>query len=150
MHRLLISALAAASLTAAVTPAFSQPYGGYGRGDYSRDPNRNNQDYNRNNQDYNRGYNYSRGSDNIDAREAEIERRIDDGYRRGDLSAGEVRRLRNELRVVQVMETRYRRNGYDRGPGGLTPAERADLDRRLDRLSGMVFQNRHSYDRRYR
>ncbi|WP_286772860.1 MULTISPECIES: hypothetical protein [unclassified Sphingomonas] len=50
-------------------------------------------------------------------------------------------RLRTQLRDLQGLEARYRR-------GGLTIAERADLDRRFDRLSAQVRFEKH--DRRAR
>jgi hypothetical protein len=134
MKRILIPALAAASLAAAVTPALAQPWdGGRDRG-------------------YDHGYNRADdGAANIDAREAQLDRRIDEGVRSGELNQNEAERLRNDLRRVQYVEARYRHNtGYYRqGPGGLSPTERADLDRRLDILSRQVFREKHDDDRRF-
>ena len=127
MKRLLISALAAASLAAVVTPALAQPYGGasYGR------------------------YENGDGYGNINARQAELARRIDDGARRGDLTRSEASSLRHELRSLEWLEQRYRNSGYN-GRSGLSPSERADLDRRLDILAQKVERDRHDYDRRGR
>jgi hypothetical protein len=116
MKRLLIPVLAAA-LGAAAVPALAQP-----------------------------------GRDNIHAREASIAQLIDDGVMRGQLSRPEAQRLRSELRSIQQLEFRYRHDhGYRYGyredhpeGGGLSPAERADLNRRLDDLSRQI-----SFHRRY-
>ncbi len=110
MKRILIPALAAAALTAAVTPALAQPI----RGD-------------------------------IDAREANIAQRIDEGARTHQLNRRGAFRLRGELRGIQDLEARYRHNGpgYRSGPGGLSPGERQDLLQRLDSLSRQVFVQRH-------
>ncbi len=118
MKRLLISALAAASLAAVGAPALAQPFGG-----------------------------------DINARERNIAERIDQGALRGDLTRGEARSLRNELRSIERLEQRYRHNGYryrNRGPAGLSAWERRDLERRLDSLNARVFRNRHDADHRPR
>jgi hypothetical protein len=65
--------------------------------------------------------------DNINAREAQINQRIDMGARSGRLTVSEVRDLRGQMRTVANVEARYRR-------GGLNRMERVDLDRRLDRV----------------
>lgn len=65
---------------------------------------------------------------NINQRQRELDRRIDIGIRNGDLNRAEARRLRDEFRDIARLEARYRR-------GGLSLGERADLDRRFDRLS---------------
>lgn len=125
MKRVLAAALAAASMAAVAAPALAQPYG-YGHGP---------------------GPGYRQ---NINAREAEIARRIDMGERRGDLTRREALHLRAELRDIQALEARYRHNRgyYHRGPGGLSRSERAELDRRLDDLSRRVVVQRHDRDRR--
>ena len=65
--------------------------------------------------------------DNINARQAQLEQRINQGQRAGRLDFTEVRDLRGQLRTVASFEARYRR-------GGLNFAERTDLNRRLDRV----------------
>jgi polyisoprenoid-binding protein YceI len=81
---------------------------------------------------------------NINARQSQIEQRIDMGVRTGSLTRFEARSLRDELHQVQRLEARYRRDG-------LTRWERADLDRRLDVLSAKVRWERHDgQDRGYR
>ncbi len=126
MKRLLISALAAASLAAAVTPALAAPFGhGPGPGP-------------------------AYGAD-INGQEANIAQRINQGERGGGLTRREAFQLRAQLQQIQDLEARYRHNhgGYSRGPAGLSNFERADLQRRLDALSARVFTNRHDADRRY-
>jgi hypothetical protein len=67
----------------------------------------------------------------IQQRQANLDRRIDVGLRNGTLTRREAQRLRNEFRDIAAVEARYRVNG-------LSLAERADLDRRFDRLSAMI------------
>ena len=68
---------------------------------------------------------------NINARQEQLDRRIDQGIRRGEISRSEAVRLRAEFRDIARTEARYRSNG-------LSPRERADLDRRFDRLSNQI------------
>ncbi|MCW6532379.1 hypothetical protein [Sphingomonas lycopersici] len=77
----------------------------------------------------------------VGQRVANLNVRIDQGVRNGSLTRPEAMRLRTQLRDLQGLEARYRR-------GGLTIAERADLDRRFDRLSAQVRFEKH--DRRAR
>ena len=121
MNRILMSALAAASLAAAVTPALAQPVGG-------------------------RIYDHEARTDQgggIRDREDRIAQRIEMGERNGDLTRREAWNMKRELRAIQGMEQRYR--GYDHR---MNDRERADLQRRLDDLSARVFANRHDGDRR--
>ncbi len=76
----------------------------------------------------------------INQRQDRLERRIDEGQRSGALNRHEARRLREELRQTTRLEHRYRRDG-------LTRWERADLDRRFDRISAQIHHERH--DRQY-
>lgn len=76
----------------------------------------------------------------FDHRLDRLERRIDRGLRSGSLSRGEAYRLHAQLRETAHLEHRYRR-------GGLTGWERADLDRRFDRISAQIRFER--YDRDY-
>lgn len=77
----------------------------------------------------------------INERQARLDERIDAGVRTGDLSRSEAIRLRAEFRDLAVMESRYRING-------LSPSERADLDRRFDMLADRVRFERRDGDRR--
>jgi len=78
----------------------------------------------------------------IGERQANLERRIDLGVRRGDLTPPEAARLRGEYREIVRLERQYRRDG-------LSAWERRDLDRRFDRLSNRIYAERHDrQDRR--
>lgn len=77
-------------------------------------------------------------------RQASLEQRIDQGVRSGQLTRQEAYRLRGEMRDLNRLEARYRRSG-----GHLDGRERADLNRRFDRLSAQVFDQKHDPQRRY-
>lgn len=79
-----------------------------------------------------RGWTDSRGTwMPIDRRQDQLDRRIDRGVRDGRLTRAEAVRLRAEFRDVARLEARYRMNG-------LSAYERADLDRRFDRLAARI------------
>ena len=101
------------------------------------------------------GHNNDRGHDrghqnagygnwqSINQRQAQLDRRIDQGVRNGSLSRREATRLRGEFNSLQRLEVSYRR-------GGLSVRERADLDRRFDRLSASIrYERRDNDNRRY-
>ncbi|MGD9968272.1 MAG: hypothetical protein AB7T59_17260 [Hyphomonadaceae bacterium] len=73
-------------------------------------------------------YRYDRGWQPINQRQRMLENRIDMGIRTGRLTRGEAYDLRAEFNDIARLEARYRSNGLSRG-------ERADLDRRFDRLN---------------
>ena len=75
----------------------------------------------------------------INQRQDQLERRIDIGLRNGSLNRQEAYRLRAELRETERLEHRYRRDG-------LSGRERADLDRRFDRISAQIRYERHDRD----
>ena len=75
----------------------------------------------------------------IHQRQADLEHRIDQGVRSGQLTRREADRLRDQFRDIQRLEAHYRRTDG----GRLTPGERADLDRRYDRLSEHVYAQKH-------
>ncbi len=77
----------------------------------------------------------------INVRQSNLDRRIDVGLRSGQLSRREATRLRAEFNSLLRLEASYRR-------GGLTAWERADLDRRFDRLSAQVRIERRDWDNR--
>lgn len=79
---------------------------------------------------------YGYGGDRV----ARLDQRIDWGIRNGDLTRGEAWRLKGDLRETARLEASYRRNG-------LNSRERADLDRRYDRISAQVRYERHDGDR---
>lgn len=79
----------------------------------------------------------------INARQANLDRRIDMGIRNRTLSRAEATRLRAEFRQIARLESRYRVNG-------LSNWERRDLNRRFDALSAKVRYERHDRNgRRY-
>ncbi|MGT2513902.1 hypothetical protein ACVOMT_06260 [Sphingomonas panni] len=73
----------------------------------------------------------------VNQRQAQIERRIDQGIRNGSLSRREAVNLRAEFRQIANLEQRYRRSN------GLSMQERRDLDRRMTALSNKVRIDRH-------
>ena len=75
------------------------------------------------------------GWQSINQRQASLDRRIDMGLRNGSLSRREGARLRSEFNSIARLEQQYRRNG-------LSNWERADLDRRFDRLSAQIRSER--------
>jgi hypothetical protein len=79
----------------------------------------------------------------IAERRADIEHRIDQGVRHGDLTRPEAMRLRGEFRDLQRLEARYRHDD-----GVLTRGERRDLQRRYDHLSDRVYAQRHDAQER--
>lgn len=78
----------------------------------------------------------------INQRQQQLDRRIDRGVQRGDLTRTEARRLRGEFHQLARLEHRYRVNG-------LTRWERADLDRRFDRLAAQIRFERRDRDYGY-
>ena len=72
----------------------------------------------------------------INQRQAQLDRRIDQGVRNGSLNRREAYRLRGEFNDIARLEYRYRQNG-------LNGWERADLDRRFDQLSAQIRYERH-------
>jgi hypothetical protein len=80
----------------------------------------------------------------INQRQRQLDRRIDQGVRSGELTRSEASRLRVEFRGLARLEDRYRDSG-----NGLSMSERRDLDRRFDRLSARIKVQKHDWqDRR--
>ena len=75
-------------------------------------------------------------------RQDNIERRIDDGMRSGQLTRREARNLRGEFNGLLRLEARYQRDG-------LNFRERADLQQRYDALSARVRFEKHDDQTRY-
>lgn len=120
MKTLMIPALVLASVSAVALPAAAQ--------NYNNRP----------------GYNQSYGGwQSINVRQANLDRRIDVGVRNGQISRREATRLRGEFNSLLRLEANYRR-------GGLTAWERSDLDRRFDRLSAQIRDERRDRDNRRR
>lgn len=119
---------AASALALSATAVSAQDYGRY---DHDR--------YNNGSYDNGRHDNGNRGGwrgSNLDQRQAQLERRIDWGVRNGSLDRTEANYLRTEARRIGWVESRYRVDG-------LNGWERADLDRRLDRLSDNIRKQTH-------
>jgi Ni/Co efflux regulator RcnB len=114
MKKLALAAVAVATL--AGSAATAQPYG-YGRYDHD---------------------NYA----SMEQRKMQIDRRIDQGLRSGQLTRREAWQLRNEFNQIARLEARYRSNG-------LSAWEARDLDRRLDQLAMQVRYERRDDQRRY-
>jgi hypothetical protein len=136
MKTVFASLAAVAALSAVAAPARAQPGYGYARSTpYVQD--RYDGRYDGRDRYDNRGW-YD-----INQRQARLDRRIDQGVRRGDLTWREAAGLRAEFRDIARLEYRYRANG-------LSGWERADLDRRFDRLEQRIRYERHDReDRRW-
>ena len=119
MKKMLVPALVLATVSAAALPAAAQ-------------------NYNRPSQNQNYG-----NWQSINVRQANLDRRIDQGVRNGQLSRREATRVRSEFNALARLENQYRR-------GGLTAWERTDLDRRFDRLSASIRYERNDRDNRRR
>ena len=83
------------------------------------------------------------GWQSINARQAVLYARIEQGVKNGALTRAESLSLRSEFLRIAALEATYRRSG-----GGLTAAERSDLDRRMDVLQAEVFINKHDLQHR--
>ncbi|MDP3803174.1 hypothetical protein [Brevundimonas sp.] len=132
MKKFLIPALALAAASVAV-PAMAQNYGVQHRDDRGG----------RYEQDRGGRYDNDRGGNwqNISQRKYQLDRRIDQGERNRQLSRREATRLRAELNALVHLERTYLR-------GGLSFRERAELDRRYDRLSVQIRAERRDHDDR--
>jgi len=88
-----------------------------------------------------RGWTDARGDwVSINRRQAQLDQRIETGYRSGRLTAREATRLRAEFNALERLEGRYRVNG-------LSGRERADLDARFDRLAAQIRVEAHDHQR---
>lgn len=89
------------------------------------------------------GWNDDRGEwVHIERRKMQLDRRIDQGLRSGQITNREARRLHDQFNDIARVEYRYSRNGLSR-------SEMADLDRRFDRLAAQIRWERRDDDRRY-
>lgn len=124
MKKILLSIAAVSAIAAATVPAMASAQS-YGPDRYDRGPDRG----------------YGQGD-----RVARLDQRIDMGIRNGSLTRNEAWRLKGDLRETARLQARYSR-------GGLSGWERADLDRRFDRISAQIRYERHDrdydYGRRY-
>ena len=93
---------------------------------------------------YQRHDNDNRGWTNINARQRELEARINQGVREGSLTLREASGLRAEFNSIARLEARYR-------VGGLSVRERFDLQQRFNVLDNRITAERNDWQtRRYR
>ena len=79
----------------------------------------------------------------IDQRQHRLEQRIERGWRSGELTRREYRRLQHELRDIERMEHFFRSDGR------LSPHERGELHARLDHVAREVYREKHDGEHRY-
>ena len=75
----------------------------------------------------------------INAREQRQAARIRDGRQDGELTPGELNRLRADEAAIRAEERVYRRSG-----DGLNRSERRDLERDLNRTSREIYRDKHN------
>lgn len=75
----------------------------------------------------------------INARQQRQAARIRDGVKDGQLTRGEVDRLRGDEAAIRAEERVYRKSGQ-----GLNRAERADLQHDLNRTSREIYRAKHN------
>ena len=79
----------------------------------------------------------SRHAQPLNQRQANLERRIDQGVRSGALTRHEAARLYRDQRKLQAMVYRAKADGR------VTTRERARLERAMERQSRRIFQQKH-------
>jgi len=79
----------------------------------------------------------------VNARPHKQQQRIQQGWRQGDLTRHEGRRLQHEARDIRMKERAYKSDGE------LTRGERRDLHRDLNHLSRDIHRERHDAQRRF-
>jgi hypothetical protein len=80
----------------------------------------------------------------INDRQERLDARIDQGVKGGTLTRAEAIQLRGEFKTLVRLESEYRQSR-----GAFTMEERADLDRRLERLSSRVAVERRDSQGRF-
>ncbi len=78
----------------------------------------------------------------MERRKIQLDRRIDQGLRSGQLTRSEATRLRADFDAIARVEYRYRSNGLSRW-------EQSDLNRRFDQLATQIRFERTDGNRRY-
>jgi hypothetical protein len=78
----------------------------------------------------------------VNQRQHNQQHRIQQGVKSGELTRGEAHRLAAEQRHIRREEARYKSDGT------LTPAERADLHRDLNRSSRHIYNQKHDAQHR--
>lgn len=120
MKTILAALAAVAAVTAVAAPAAAQPYRDHDRHDQGR--------YEQGRHEQGR---HEQGRYNLNQRQDRLNERIEIGVRRGMITRREAAQLRDQSRAIARIEARYRFNG-------LNWRERADLDRRFDRLDARI------------
>jgi hypothetical protein len=82
-------------------------------------------------------------ADPVNQRQRHERQRIYQGVRAGELTRGETQALVRQQARLAAEEARYRRSG-----GGLSPRERADLQRDHHRASRNIYRQKHDAQRR--
>lgn len=136
MKKILLTVAATAVLAAAL-PAAAQSYDRYDRDNYRPAPVEAN--YGGYNNGYGGRYDASR---QLDQRRDEIQRRIDIGIRRGDLSATEGRDMK-----VKLNQIAYQQRVYIANDRYLSRNEADAIGRRLARLDDLLTRNLRDNDR---
>ena len=85
---------------------------------------------------------YSSSTRDIDTRQANQERRIQQGVRSGELNRGEYVRLEAEQARIRQMERQAKSDGY------VSSAERARISQAQNQASKHIFQEKHDTERR--
>ena len=78
----------------------------------------------------------------VNQRQHLLQQRIEQGFRSGELTRREYRRLRNEAQEVERVEHAFRSDGR------LSERERGELHVMLDRLARDVYREQHDVERR--
>lgn len=130
MNKVAIMIAAGIGMIAAAAPAAAQDY-----------RHRDSRDYDSR---YARDYR-SVGGYEFNQRRDEIQARLQQGIRSGQLSRREVANINARLRSLNATEAAYRRSGR-----GLSMGEREDLDRRFDALERSIRFERNDRDYRRR
>jgi hypothetical protein len=76
---------------------------------------------------------------NVNARERRQAERIKDGKEDGQLTKGELDKLKADEAAVRAEERVYRKSG-----GGLNKAERKDLEKDLNKTSREIYRAKHN------
>ena len=124
-----IGTLLAAAAIAVTAPATANPYGyvgvnyGWAHGHYRQHP--------------------LAGLQDINMRQAEQRTRIERGFHHGSITRREFHNLMSEHNHIQAIERSYVADGF------LTPAERNDLNRRLDFAAQHIRWEAHDGQRRF-
>jgi hypothetical protein len=77
----------------------------------------------------------------VSQRQHQLDRRIEQGWRAGELTRGEYRRLQRALREIDRVEHHFSADGR------LSPRERHELHARLDDLAREIYRQKRDVER---